>query len=361
MTAYAAVTEIAPLHRRRARRVTYGGGLAALLLVISIVVALATGPVAIPVGRLLTLAVSWTTGETDASMARDWLVLMNIRLPRVLLGLLLGGGLSVAGAIMQGLFRNPLADPAIVGVSSGAAFAAAATIVLGDRLLPLSPMVMQGFVLPFAAFLGSLLVAAALYVISTRDGQTSTTTMLLAGIAVSALAASGIGLLIYISDDRQLRDITFWTMGSLGGANWWKVSIAVPVIIVLLGASKFLANGLNALALGEAAAFHIGHRVQLIKVASIILIGLTTGVGVAAAGVISFVGIVVPHLVRLAIGPDYRSLLPISALLGASLLVAADACARTIVAPADLPIGILTALVGAPFFLWLLLRRERAI
>ncbi|WP_244544148.1 MULTISPECIES: iron ABC transporter permease [unclassified Beijerinckia] len=356
----AASADIAPIHRRRGRLVAYGGIFAAAILVLSVVVALATGPVAIPVSRLARLALSWLSGENDASMARDWLVLMNIRLPRVVLGILLGSGLSVAGAIMQGLFRNPLADPAIVGVSSGAALAAAATIVLGDRLLPLSPMMMQGVILPIAAFVGSLLAAGALYAISTREGQTSTTTMLLAGIAISALAASGIGLLIYISDDRQLRDITFWTMGSLGGANWWKVSVAVPVMLVLFISSKFLANGLNALALGEAAAFHVGHRVQLIKVVSIVLIGLATGVGVAAAGVISFVGIVVPHLVRLAIGPDYRSLLPISALLGASLLVAADACARTIVAPADLPIGILTALVGAPFFLWLLLRRERS-
>lgn len=361
MTALAASADIAPIHRRRGRLVAYGGIFAAAILVLSVVVALATGPVAIPVSRLGTLALSWLSGESDASMARDWLVLMNIRLPRVVLGILLGSGLSVAGAIMQGLFRNPLADPAIVGVSSGAALAAAATIVLGDRLLPLSPMMMQGVILPIAAFVGSLLAAGALYAISTREGQTSTTTMLLAGIAISALAASGIGLLIYISDDRQLRDITFWTMGSLGGANWWKVSVAVPVMIVLFISSKFLANGLNALALGEAAAFHVGHRVQLIKVVSIVLIGMATGVGVAAAGVISFVGIVVPHLVRLAIGPDYRSLLPISALLGASLLVGADACARTIVAPADLPIGILTALVGAPFFLWLLLRRERSI
>ncbi|MDH7795047.1 iron complex transport system permease protein [Beijerinckia sp. GAS462] len=360
MTTLAASADIAPIHRRRGRLVAYGGIFAAAILVLSVVVALATGPVAIPVSRLARLALSWLSGENDASMARDWLVLMNIRLPRVVLGILLGSGLSVAGAIMQGLFRNPLADPAIVGVSSGAALAAAATIVLGDRLLPLSPMMMQGVILPIAAFVGSLLAAGALYAISTREGQTSTTTMLLAGIAISALAASGIGLLIYISDDRQLRDITFWTMGSLGGANWWKVSVAVPVMLVLFISSKFLANGLNALALGEAAAFHVGHRVQLIKVVSIVLIGLATGVGVAAAGVISFVGIVVPHLVRLAIGPDYRSLLPISALLGASLLVAADACARTIVAPADLPIGILTALVGAPFFLWLLLRRERS-
>ncbi|MDF2118829.1 iron ABC transporter permease [Roseiarcaceae bacterium H3SJ34-1] len=349
----------------RKRRTHLGFLILALVVILSVVVALTSGPIAIPPQRLWALARSTfdgqSSGQSSPGLARDALVLFNIRLPRIVLALLLGAALGVSGALMQGLFRNPLADPGIAGISSGAALAAALMIVLGHHITGVDAALMQTVVMPLAAFLGGLIATMFLYGIATREGQTSVATMLLAGIALAALAMACIGLLIFISDDRQLRDITFWTLGSLGGANWQKVSVVAPMVTLLLGAMPFLARGMNALSMGGAAAFHLGVPVQIIKTVCIVLVALAVGVSVAAAGTIGFVGIVVPHLLRLAIGADYRALLPMSAMAGAALLVIADAIARTIVAPADLPIGILTALIGGPFFLWLLLRRNRNI
>ncbi len=181
--------------------------------------------------------------------------------------------------------------------------------------------------------------------------------MLLAGVALAALASSFIGILAYVSDDRQLRDLTFWSMGSLGGANWVKVAALAPVTALMLAAAPFLSRGLNALALGEAEAFHLGVRLERLKAAIVFLVAMAVGASVAAAGVISFVGIVAPHAVRLVVGPDHRALLPLSVAVGAILLAGADVLARTLVTPAEMPIGVLTAAIGAPFFLWLLMRR----
>jgi iron complex transport system permease protein len=262
---------------------------------------------------------------------------------------------------MQGLFRNPLADPGLVGVSAGAALAAAATIVLGDGLLaPLIGPLPFG-ALPVGAFAGGLLTTLALYVVATRSGRTSIATMLLAGVAFGALAGAVMGLFSYLSDDRQLRDLSFWSLGSLSGATWTKVMTITPFILPTLLAMPFLARGLNALSLGEAEAFHLGVPVQRVKAVAILLVAVAVGASVAAAGMIGFVGIVVPHVLRLIAGADHKMLLPASSLLGAALLVAADTLARTIAAPAELPIGILTAAIGAPFFLWLLLRRQGGV
>jgi iron complex transport system permease protein len=200
-----------------------------------------------------------------------------------------------------------------------------------------------------------------LYQVSTRQGRTSIATMLLAGIALAALAAALTGVLIFIADDRQLRDLTFWQLGSLAGATWTKVGGSAPIVLVGLIASPFLARGLNALALGEATAAHLGVPVQRLKYIAIVMVSAVVGASVAVSGGIGFVGIVVPHLLRLAIGPDNRYLLPASALLGAILLLIADAISRTIVAPAELPIGIVTAAAGAPVFLWILLRKRGVI
>jgi iron complex transport system permease protein len=293
--------------------------------------------------------------------ARDALVIQQIRLPRLVLGSAVGAALAVAGAIMQGLFRNPLADPGLIGVSSGAGFAAAAAIVLGGRMLPDPAGALPFAILPVAAFLGALISTLILYAVASRGGRTSMSVMLLAGIAFAALAGAGTGWLSYISDDRQLRDLTFWSMGSLGGATWDKVAIVIPMIVPVLIAVPFLAHGLNAMALGEAEAFHLGVNVQRLKVAAVLLVSIAVGAAVACSGLIGFVGIIVPHLLRLSIGANYRFLLPASALLGASLLVGADIFARTVVAPSELPIGIITATLGAPFFLWLLLRRGSEI
>lgn len=295
-------------------------------------------------------------GEPDnASMLlRDKVVILDIRMPRAVLGFLTGAALAVSGAVMQGLFRNPLADPGVVGVSAGASLGAVFWIVLGQTL-PAPVAAMLGvFALPVAAFLGGLLVTFLLYKLASRDGETQIGTLLIAGIAVAALAMALTGLLIYMADDKQLRDVTFWSLGSLAGSTWDKAGIAALVILPLLAVVPFLSRGLNAFTLGEAAAFHMGVPVELFKRAAIVMVAAATGVSVAFSGGIVFVGVIVPHIIRLAAGPDHRLLLPASALLGGSLLLLADMVARVIVAPAELPIGILTALIGSPFFLWIL-------
>ncbi|MBB5534399.1 FecCD family ABC transporter permease [Rhizobium giardinii] len=295
-------------------------------------------------------------GAEQALSVRDRIIILDIRLPRAVMGLLVGASLAVSGAIMQGLFRNPLADPALVGISSGASLGAVLTIVLGSSLFGTLFAVFGFYALPVAAFLGCLVTTLLLYRIATRSGQTSVATMLLAGIALAALANAVTGVLIFVADDKQLRDLTFWGLGSLAGANWTKILSAAPIILVSLAVVPFLARGLNALTLGEAAAFHMGIPVQRLKNIAIISVAALTGASVAVSGGIGFVGIVVPHVLRLIIGPDHRYLLPASALLGGTLLIFADMVARTIVPPAELPIGIITAFVGAPFFLWILLR-----
>ena len=294
--------------------------------------------------------------DHDAALLRDRIIILDIRLPRALMGLVVGAALAVSGALMQGLFRNPLADPALVGVSSGAALGAVSMIVLGGALVPWLPASLSLIALPLAAFLGGLASTLLLYRIATTGQVTSVATMLLAGIALGALSSAATGMLVLIADDRQLRDITFWTLGSLAGATWQKLAIAAPIILLALGASGFLARGLNALTLGEAAAFHMGFSVQRLKNAAILCVAAATGAAVATSGAIGFVGIIVPHLLRLVIGPDNRFLLPASALLGAALLLMADMLSRLIAAPAELPIGIITALAGAPVFLAILIR-----
>jgi iron complex transport system permease protein len=294
------------------------------------------------------LSLSWTF-ETRQAM-----VLWGIRLPRVVLGVLVGAGLSVSGAAMQGLFRNPLADPALVGISSGAALGAVVTIVLGTAL-PDGWAEMAGpFLLPLAAFAGGALATLLVYRLATSGGRTSVATMLLAGVAINAVAGAGTGLMTFLADDDQLRDLMFWTLGSLGGATWTRLAVVAPLILIGVAVTLPLARPLNALLLGEAEAGHLGIDTQRVKRRVITLAALVVGAATAVSGIIGFIGLVVPHLLRLALGPDHRLLLPGSALLGADLL------ARTVVAPAELPIGIVTALVGGPFFLWLLLRdRQR--
>ncbi|HEY8566159.1 MAG TPA: iron ABC transporter permease [Beijerinckiaceae bacterium] len=337
--------------RRRAALVL---PLLVLLLAGTGVAALGSGAVPIPPARVVAALLGIGEGG-------DALVLWHVRLPRLLLGALVGAALAVAGALMQGLFRNPLADPGLLGVSSGASLAAGLTIVLGDTLL--APVIgrLPFAALPVGAFLGGLAVTLLLYAVATQGGRTSTATLLLAGVAVGAFTGALMGLLAYASDDRQLRDLSFWSLGSLSGATWAKLAAAAPLILPALAATPFLARGLNALALGEAEAFHLGFSVERLKGAIILLVAVAVGACVAVSGLIGFVGIVAAHALRLAIGPDHRRLLPAAALFGAVLLVGADTLARSLVAPAELPVGIVTAFVGAPFFLWLLLRREAGL
>ena len=289
---------------------------------------------------------------------RERVILFDIRAPRMLMGVLVGASLAVSGAVMQGLFRNPLADPGLVGVSAGAGLGAILAIVLGG-LLPASIAAITGmYTVPVAAFLGGWLTTMLLYKVATRGGRTSVAVMLLAGIAVGALSGALSGVLVYMADDAQLRDLTFWGLGSLAGATWGKLAVAGPLIGLSLCATPFLAKGLNGLTLGEATAQHLGIRVQRMKNIAILTVAGATGAAVAVSGGIGFVGIVIPHLLRLLIGPDHRFLRPASALLGGSLLLLADMISRTIIAPAELPIGIVTATLGGPFFLYILLRNR---
>ncbi|GGS09594.1 FecCD family ABC transporter permease [Deinococcus sedimenti] len=278
-------------------------------------------------------------------------VLWVIRLPRVLLGALVGAGLAVAGAALQGLFRNPLADPGLMGITSGAALAAALSVVLGLNTL-------GTYSLPAAAFAGSLIATALVSLLAQDRGRVNVTTMLLAGIAINALCSAGTGLMTFLATDEQLRTLTFWNLGSLGGATWPTVLSALPLILLGTVGLPLTARALNALTLGEHGAAHLGVPVTRVKWLIISLVALSVGAGVAVAGSIGFIGLVVPHLLRLLTGPNHATLLPASALLGATLLILADLLARTVAAPAEVPIGILTALLGAPFFLYLLRQRR---
>src|SRR5216683_663025 len=322
------------------------------------IIALTLGAAGIPLARLPAALGYWPEHPVNPLTSRDQLVLWSIRIPRIAAAAIVGSLLAASGAVMQGLFRNPLADPALVGVSSGGAFAAAAAIVFTDSRVGESLRFLQNELLPIAAFTGSLATTVVLYGIASRAGRTSIAIFLLAGLAIAAIANAGIGLLVFMADDRQLRDITFWLLGSLSGATWAKTATIAPVLAVGLAACLWIARGLDVLVLGEAEAFHSGVDVERLKRISIVLVSAMTGVAVSVCGVVGFVGIVVPHLLRLVIGPAHRLLLPASALLGAVLLVGADTLARTIVAPAEMPIGILTAAVGAPFFLAMLLRQR---
>lgn len=327
------------------------------LLLLALWLSLALGPVSLPLLDTLEalLRLSGLSGEQVPGQAE--LIIGQIRLPRTLLGLSVGAVLALCGVAMQGLFRNPLADPGLVGVSSGAALGAALVIVGSASLgWGLGPLWLQPYLLSLAAFAGGLGVTAVVYRLGRRDGQTSVAAMLLAGVALSALAGALIGLFTYLADDATLRSLTFWNMGSLNGASYTRLW---PLLLVGLGVAIWLprrATALNALLLGESEARHLGFEVERLKRELVLCTALGVGAAVAAAGLIGFIGLVVPHLLRLLVGPDHRILLPASAMAGAALLLLADLLARLLLAPAELPIGIITALLGAPFFLYLLVR-----
>lgn len=338
------------------RRLTGPALLAALtaLLLATLLWAAGRGAYGLPLSELPGVVARALTGASEAATDGADLVFFNIRLPRLLLGLCAGAALGMAGALMQGLFRNPLADPGLIGVSSGAALAAGITIVLGATWFPDLPRALGSWTLVLMAFGGGLGVTALICLLSRGEGGTRVGLMLLAGIAVNALAGAGLGLLSFLASDEQLRSLQFWLLGSLGGARWSAVQLVAALSLLALVLGLPLARTLNALALGEAQAVLLGVPVERIKRRVIVVTALAVGVVTATTGIIGFIGLVAPHMVRLAAGPDHRWVLPGSALLGASLVLAADAVARTVSAPAELPLGVLTALVGVPFFLLLL-------
>lgn len=327
-----------------------------ILLLLVFWLSLALGSVSLPLGDTL-LALLRTLGWPLASdgPAQAELIVGQLRLPRALMGLAEGSLLALCGVAMQGLFRNPLADPGLVGVSSGAALGAAAAIVFGAAIGGLPPA-FAPYLLSLSAFAGGLGVTWLVFRLGRRDGETSVATMLLAGIALTALAGALIGLFSYLADDATLRTLTFWNLGSLNGASYARLW---PLLLVTLLVAAWLprrVDALNALLLGESEARHLGFDVERLKAQLICCTALGVGAAVAAAGMIGFVGLVVPHLLRLLVGPDHRVLVPASMFAGAILLLLADLLARLALAPMELPIGIVTALLGAPFFLYLLLR-----
>ncbi len=284
-------------------------------------------------------------------------VLLNIRGPRITLAVLVGAALGVSGAALQGLFRNPLADPGLIGVSAGAALGAVAAIVfLNSELLPFQ---LGNYLIPSAAIIGSIVVIGLIYALTNGFKNSEITYVLLIGIALNALATVGIGLLTFISTDSQLRGLTYWMMGSFGAASW---GLLMPAIIII-GASICtlisIARKLDIMQLGEVEAYRLGIRIKKVKMTVILLSALMVGMSVSLSGIIGFVGLVVPHLVRLIAGTNHTYLFAGSALLGVTITVGADLLSRTVISPAELPVGLATSALGAPFFLLLVIRLRK--
>lgn len=333
-------------------------GVCALL---SVLPAVAVGAVSISPLQAIGILLDACGISTGVVYAPDQAaVLLAVRLPRVLLGVIVGGTLGMCGSALQALFRNPLADPGVLGVSSGAALGACLAVVIGFSGLGLAlPAAFEPYAISIAAFLGALVVTGLIALMArTRAGIT---TVLLVGIAISALAGAATGVLTFVATDEQLRSITFWSLGSLAGATWQSLSGALPFILPALLLLPFTARSLDALALGEREAEHLGVRVARVRRIVIVLSALAVGAAVAATGGIGFIALVAPHLVRMLAGPRARTTMIGGALLGATLLVLADLTARTVVAPAELPIGVVTAIIGTPVFLWLVLRTREGM
>ncbi|WP_255501858.1 iron ABC transporter permease [Olivibacter sp. SDN3] len=328
-----------------------------VLLLLSAALSVCVGAVKINAGELRSLVAYRLSISDEINFTRQQeAVLFSLRLPRVLLGILVGSSLAIAGAAMQGLFRNPLAEPGLIGISSGASLFAVLVIVLEVKFLTIA----FGYhALAIAAFAGACITTFLVYSVANVGGKTNIATLLLVGIAINALAGSFTGLLTYMSSDEQLRNITFWSLGSLGGASWKTVTSILPFVVIPLIGLPLIAKQLNAIALGEAQAGHMGVNVSLLKKLIIVLATLGVGASVAVSGVIGFVGLVVPHILRMAFSADNRLIIPGSALLGATVLVLADLVSRTLVAPAELPIGILTAMIGTPIFMYIIFRERR--
>lgn len=323
------------------------------LLVLGLFVAeLALGPARIAPRAMLAAL----TGEADQATRA---ILGTIRLPRALLGVGVGVALGLAGAATQGILRNPLADPGLIGVSGGAALGAVAILVLGGPVAGGLPEAARPWLLPAAAFLGAGVVTLFVFAVARRDGVTSVATLILAGVAVNALVGAVIGMLAYVSDDRQLRDLTFWTMGALGGAGWPLVLVALGLALASGAALLGSARALDLFQLGERAAFHSGLDIERAKIRVGVLTALGVGAVTAAAGPIGFVGLIAPHIARALLGHGHRAMLPGAALVGVALVLSADLAVRLAVPPAEPPIGLAMSLIGGPFFLWLLMRGGR--
>jgi len=283
-------------------------------------------------------------------------VLLQIRLPRVVMSMMIGSALAVSGAGLQGLFRNPLADPSLIGISGGAMLAASIAIICG---LQFTNGFLGYYSVSFATFIGAIIATVVVFRIAKSNKSTNISTMLLAGIAINALAGAVTGFIIYLADDDQLRDITFWSFGSLGGADWEKVITLIPLLILPIIMITRLSKKLDVFALGESEAVCLGVNVNKLKRQLVIWVTISVGSCVAIAGMIGFIGLLIPHITRLLVGSKHKNLFVISAILGAIVLSIADLISRLVVAPAELPIGILTAIIGTPLFLALLVKQKK--
>lgn len=323
------------------RRITLS--LWGLALTLALMTLLATGFGA------LRLPVTLLWNGTDDALRQIW---FTIRLPRVLLALVIGGSLALAGCVMQGLFRNPLADPGLLGISSGAACAVALWVVLPVTL----PALLMLYAPMLAAFIGALAATLVIFLLS-QQRDSSLSRLLLVGIAINALCGAAVGVLSWVSNDAQLRQLSLWGMGSLGSAQWSTLlavtSLMIPTVLIIWR----LAGALNLLQLGDEEAHYLGVDVRVVQRILLLCSALLVASAVAVSGVIGFIGLVVPHLMRMWLGSDHRAVIPGSVLAGAFLLLIADTLARTAVAPAEMPVGLLTSLLGAPWFLWLIFRR----
>jgi len=334
--------------------------MAALLVLAALAIgSLLQGPTELPPLRIVTalLGPLAPAGWAEAAEPTDALVVLHLRLPRLLAGLAVGAALGVAGALLQGLFRNPLADPGLLGVTSGGAFGVLLVLVV----LPpaLAHPAIAPWLLPLAALAGAAGTLILVQALAGRGGRAHPGYLLLTGLAVNAFLAAGVGFLLHRTSADALRRFTHWTLGSLAEADRNTLLAGLPLILLGLVLARRLAHPLNALALGESEAFHLGHDVTRLQRRLVGLSALLAGTSVALAGSVGFIGLVAPHLVRLAAGPDHRFLLTASALVGAVLVITADLIGRLWAAPAELPLGIFTALLGAPFFLALLRHRRR--
>jgi iron complex transport system permease protein len=326
-----------------------------LLLLFSFVLAVSMGPALIDFSALFDSLTSLWSGADEADFSLT--IINNISIPRAMLAVLIGFALAISGASLQGICRNPLADPGLLGISSGAAAAAVTGIVFMTHWTV--PDAIRPYLLPLLAFGGAALTAFMINRMAQVNGQVQIVTLLLAGIALNALFAAIIGMMSYLADDQSLRLITYWLMGSLGAATWHNIMIITPILVLAIWGIHRRRHELNLLLLGEANAKYMGVQVERIKQELLWLNALAIGVAVSVSGIIGFVGLVVPHILRITLGSDYRHLLLHAMLLGGSVMLLADLLSRMVAAPAEVPIGVITSILGAPVFIALLLKQKK--
>ncbi|NLO04711.1 MAG: iron ABC transporter permease [candidate division WS1 bacterium] len=331
----------------------------ALLLIVAAVLSLSLGAAPIDpmdVALALLSRLPGLSGLDPGLTSGQHVVIFELRLPRLALALLVGAALSVAGVVMQAFFQNPMAAPSIIGISSGASFGATVAVVSGAGI----GVAGLGAV-PVAAFAGALLATAVVYLLSRRGGSTPVGVLLLTGVAMGSLMSALAALVLITGQDptrRDLDQVVYWMLGSVAGRTWTHVLVVLPYVAIAGGFTWAFGRDLNVLSLGDDTAHYLGLNVEQVRLMLLALSSLLTAAAVAVSGVVGFVGLVVPHLMRIIVGPDHRTLLPASALAGAALVVLADVVARTVAAPTEIPVGIITSLLGAPFFLYLLHRRR---